>query len=315
MTANSTEIRVKGRAKWVPTVNINGRTVITAGNWLKIASIQDENLLEGEIVPDPASFVEQLRKKKVNADLLTFAQKLPFTTPQYRYHFEWDNLAVIPLTTYDGWWERSVEASVRRAVRKATKLGVVVRPTEFNKQLVDGIVRINNETPVRQGKLFWHYQKPFEEVMAENSTFASRNEFIGAYYFDELIGFMRLTYVDGSAHIVQLLSKMAHFEKRPANALIAKAVEVCINRGISNLVYCNFVYNDPNSSLTEFKKRNGFQKVLLPRYYIALTFRGKLALNAKLHRGLIPLIPKPLLIAAQHARNRWYESKSKRDFS
>ena len=77
-----------------------------------------------------------------------------------------------------------------------------------------------------------------------------------------------------------------HYDKRPANALIAKAVELCEQQGMSYLMYCNYVYNDPESSLTEFKRRNGFEQALVPRYYVPLTLKGKIALRLGLHRGV-----------------------------
>jgi hypothetical protein len=60
--------------------------------------------------------------------------------------------------------EKRIESSVRRAVKKAVKSGVTVRIAEFNDDLVRGIVNINNETPIRQGKPFWHFQKGFDAV-------------------------------------------------------------------------------------------------------------------------------------------------------
>jgi hypothetical protein len=308
---SKTEIRVKGKTTFVPSVEIDGRTVIATGKWLKIATVQDEELLEGETVADPTAFVLRLKKSDLKADIFTFAQKLPVPTPKYEYHFEWDNLAAIPITTFSDWWDKRVESSVRRAVRKAAKAGVVVRLAELNDAFVKGIVNINNESPVRQGKPFWHFQKSFDAVKQENSTYAERNAFLGAYYQDELIGFIRMTYADGCANIIQLLTLMKHFDKRTANALVAKAVEVCEGKGISHLLYCNYVYNDPESSLTEFKRRNGFEQVLLPRYFIPLTAKGKIALGLKLHRGLVQRIPKPVLMRLLRMRSRWYARKTK----
>ena len=213
---------------------------------------------------------------------------------------------MIPITTFSDWWEKRVEPSVRRAVRKATKEGVVVRPAELDDAFVKGIVEINNETPVRQGKSFWHFQKSFDAVKRENSTYADRNAFLGAYFKGEMIGFIRITYVDKVANVVQLLTMMKHYDKRPANALIAKAVEICEQKGMSYLMYCNYVYNDPESSLTEFKRRNGFEKVLVPRYYIPLTIKGKVALSLGLHHGPAQRIPKPLFRQFLRIRSLWY---------
>ena len=311
VTVRDAEIRVNGKTTFVPSVQIDGRTVIIRGGWLKGASVQDEDLLEGDTVSDPTSFVAKLRETRLKADLFTFFQKMPHTEPKHQLPLEWDNVAVIPITTYSEWLEKGVEPSVRRAVKKAAKSGVIVKLAEFDDDLVKGIVNINNETPIRQGKPFWHFQKSFDAVKLENATYAERNLFLAAYYENEIIGYIRMTEVDGVANIVQVLSMMKHFDKRPTNALVAKAVEVCAERGMSHLQYCNYVYNDPNSSLTEFKRRSGFQKVLLPRYYVPLTWKGRIAMSIGLHRGLAKCLPTPLVTFLLNARNRWYSRKSK----
>ena len=305
------EIGVKGKPVSVRSAHVDGRIVLTTGGWLKVATVQDEDLVEGELLADPEAFIAHVKQSGLNADIFTFAQKLPDTAPRYEYRAEWDNLAVIPITTFTHWWETRVESSVRRAVRKAEKAGVVTSVAEFDDAFVRGIVNINNETPVRQGKPFWHFHKSFEAVKCENATYAERNVFLGASYQGELIGFIRLTRTDTVAHIIQLLTMTKHFDKRPANALIAKAVEVCEQKGISHLTYRNYIYNDPKSSLTEFKRRNGFEKVMLPRYYVALTAKGKIATALGLHRGLARCIPQPLLTFLLRLRSSWYTRKAK----
>jgi hypothetical protein len=106
---------------------------------------------------------------------------------------------------------------------------------------------------------------------------------------------MKITWVGTTGTITQILSKKEHFDKRPNNALIAKAIEVCEAEGRSHFIYGSFVYHDPDSSLTEFKRRNGFESVQLPRYYIPLTLKGKIALGLGLHRGIARNTPKPVL--------------------
>ena len=310
MASGQIEIHVKGKPVRVPAAQIDGRTVLATGKWLEIATVQDEELTETESVADPESFLSQLKESGLNADIFTFSQKVWDNTPKYNYPLEWDNWAVIPITTYAD-WEKRAESSVRRAVRRAAKLGVVVKVAEFDDTFVKGIVNINNETPVRQGRTFWHFQKSFEAVKQENSTYPGRNTFLGAYLENELIGFVRIIHAGKVASLVQILSMMKHYDKRPTNALIAKAVEVCAEKRIPYLMYCNYVYNDPNSTLTEFKRRNGFEKVLVPRYYIPLTSKGKAAMKLGLHRGLTQRIPKPILIRLLGIRNSWYERKLK----
>jgi hypothetical protein len=312
MEASQIEVRVKGKLVQVPSVQIEGRTLITSGSWLSTAALQDEELIVEESVPLPENFISQVRDCGLNADMFTFSQKLWESEAKYGYHHEWDNWAVVPITTYSE-WEKGAESSVRRAVRRAAKLGVEVKVRELDDYFLAGVVGINDEVPIRQGRAFWHYKKDPEEVRKENSTYPGRNIFLGAYLGTELIGWARIILAGKVASLVQILSKMQHYDKRPTNALLAKSVEVCAERGILYLTYCNFIYHDPGSSLTEFKRRNGFKQFLVPRYYVPLTAKGKMALSLGMHRGLVHRIPKPLLIRLLHLRNSWYERQLKDD--
>jgi hypothetical protein len=305
------EIYEKGKKILLPSASVENRTIVAKGRWLKMATVHDEELAEGEVVADPEFFVSKLKESGLNADVFTFAQKPGQTTARYSYVMQWDNLAVIPITTYSEWFKKRAESSVQRAVRKAAKSGVTVRVAEFDDDFVRGIVGIHNESPVRQGRPFWHFQESFEEVKRDYSTYSERNVFVGAYYQDELIGFIRLTYADKVAHIIQILSMLKHMDKRTSNALIAKAVEVCEQQGMSYLVYCGFVYNDPNSSLTEFKRRNGFEEMLVPRYYIPLTLKGRVALGLGIQRGLAAHLPKSVVSQLLKARSMWYDHRFK----
>jgi hypothetical protein len=96
--------------------------------------------------------------------------------------------------------------------------------------------------------------------------------------------------------MMQILSKSAHYDKRPMNALLAKAVEVCHQKGVSYLAYSKFTYgNKTNSQIAEFKRRNGFIQMDFPRYYVPLTLRGRIAVGLKLHRGLLGMLPPRLI--------------------
>ena len=96
------------------------------------------------------------------------------------------------------------------------------------------------------------------------------------------------------------------YDKRPANVLIAKAVEICESRGVSYLIYGKFKYgNKSQSSLLEFKLRNGFEEFLVPRYYVPLTTRGSVCLRFNLHRGLIGILPPRLINAGLNLRSMW----------
>ena len=304
------ETHSKGRHLVVPAVEIEKRTVIATGKWLKVATLRDEELIaKASLFEDPNRFVSLLKDSELGADLFTFGQRVPDCTPKYDYTTEWENAAAIPITDFLHWWKERAEYSIRKAVNRANKSGVSVTVAEFNDKLIEAICRIYDETPVRQGKLFWHYKKDFNLVKRELATYLDRSIFIGSVYDDELIGFMKITWVGTTGTITQILSMKRHFDKRPNNAMIAKAVEVCAAKGKSHFIYGSYVYYDPNSSLTEFKRRNGFEAIPLPRYYIPLTLKGRVALKLGLHRGLTANMPKSMIKAFLKARKVWIERR------
>ena len=302
-----TEIRVAGKTLCVPSVEICGRTVVATGTWLRMSTVMDEELVEGDPVSQPARFLEELRASGLRADIFSFGQRPPATTPAYDYPLDWDSWAVIPITSFDAWW-KSLPQESRKNVRRAGKHGVVVRTVPFDDDLVRGIHTIYNESPVRQGRPFWHFGKDLAAVKRENATYLDRSDFIGAYREGELIGFIKVIYVAGLATIIQIIAKNAYHEHRPMNALLAATVELCAARGMSGVVYGRYVYRkDQPTMLTEFKRRNGFQEVKVPRYYVPLTPRGRLAIAWHLHTGVRDRIPAPLMSALRTLRARLYD--------
>ena len=122
-----------------------------------------------------------------------------------------------------------------------------------------------------------------------------------------------MVYVDDMATIFHIISMDEHYDKRPQNALIAKAAEVCEQKGISHLIYGKFIYgNKRRSSLVEFKRRNGFQQVNFPRYYIPLTLLGELFVRLRLYRGFSGLVPEPILHVVLSCRAWYYKTISTR---
>ena len=101
-----------------------------------------------------------------------------------------------------------------------------------------------------------------------------------------------------------------HRDKAPTNALVAEAVRSCAERGVRYLVYSNFAYGKKErSSLSEFKERNGFQRVNLPRYYVPLTNVGRAAFRLGLHHKFIDRLPEPLVAKARNFRQSWYKRR------
>jgi hypothetical protein len=301
------ETRIRGQTLSVPSTEICGRTVIVTGKWIRTAEIKDEGVVEGVIVEDPDSFITKLKESNLTADLFTFAQRPPEITPKYDYHRDWDNWAAIPTACFQDWWESLPQVS-RKNVRRAGKRGVVVKVIPFDDDLVKGVHRIYNSIQIRDGRLFWHYGQDVDSVKRSLATYLDRSEFIGAYLGEELIGFFKMVYVDDTATIFHIISMDEHYDKRPQNALIAKAAEVCEQKGISHLIYGKFIYgNKRRSSLVEFKRRNGFQQVNFPRYYIPLTPRGELFVRLRLYRGVSGLLPEPILYLALSCRDWYYK--------
>jgi len=281
---------------------------VVTGKWISTAQIKDEDVVEGVTVEAPDSFIIKLKESNLKADVFTFAQRPTDVTPKFDYYSEWDNWAAMPTTCFKDWWENLPQES-RKNVRRATKRGVVVKVTPFDDDLVKGVHRIYNGIRVRDGRPFWHFGQDIQSVRRGLATYLDRSEFIGAYWGEELIGFVKMVYVDDLAMLFHLISMDEHYDKRPANALIAKAAEVCEQKGVSHLIYTKFIYgNKRRSSLVEFKRRNGFQQVNFPRYYIPLTLRGKLFVWLRLYRGFSGLMPEPILQPLLSLR-AWYYKK------
>ena len=292
-------------------ITIGNRTIVRTGRWLKIARIFDEVWLHEPPIENPFAFVEAMQQQGLGADLFTFAQALPATSPRFpELHAAADNLAVAVTGSFQAWWDALPQES-RKNVRKSQRRGVTTRPVAFTDDLVAGIKAIYDEAPIRQGRRFWHYGKDLDTVKKENASYLDRSEFIGAYLGDDLIGFIKIVYAGTTGRIMQILSRNDQYDKHPTNALLAAAIEACAKRGASHLIYGQYVYgNKRNSSVTEFKRRNGFFEVLLPRYYLPLNARGSVALAAGLNRGISAAIPEPITNFLLDSRAFIYEKIS-----
>jgi hypothetical protein len=286
-----------------------GLDIVVSGRAIRIARIDGDSY---RFIQDPAPIVADLRLSDHRIDLFTFLQRLPCTSPKYSYPMEWDNVAALELTTFDSWWKEQINNKTRNMVRQAEKKGVIVREVPFDESLVSGISAIYNETPIRQGRKFFNYGKTLETVRREASTFLDCSVFIGAFFEDRLIGFAKLT-VDESgtqAGLMHIIAMLQYREKAPTNALIAQAVRACSQRGIRYLVYSQFAYgNKTHDTLSDFKERNGFRRVDLPRYYIPLSSIGRAALRLGLHRSIHHHVPESLIAIFRTYRAAWYSRK------
>lgn len=308
MGSDSIEISVKGKWVKVPALDFNGKSILVKGKFLKVASVHDEWWMKGEL-EDPEAYIKKLkeqRSRRLRADVFTFTQKIPGSLPKYAYPTELDSVAAAKTTRFEDWWEQ-LPQETRKNVRRSQKRGVSIAVKSLDDELIQGIMGLNNDSPTRQGRPNAHYGKSFDEVKRDHSAFLDRSDFICAYFENELIGFLKIVYKGEVAAILNLAAKASHNDKRPANALVAKAVELCEVKSVSFLTYGMFNYgNKRDSPLREFKSRNGFKEVLTPRFYVPLTKWGKLSLKAKLHRGLLGIFPHSVIKVAVSARAKWY---------
>ncbi len=290
-------------------MEINGKRIIIEGKVLRIARLDAWFQQEWfEDVENPEMLIDALQRTKGCPDILTFWQRLPDTEPKYSYTMEPDSIAALPIKTYSFWWENQIDRATRNKVRKAEKKGVIVKPARFDDRFVQGMTSIFNETPIRQGRRYLHYGKDFERVKREFSRFLFREEIFGAYLGEELVGFIMLANAGKYAFLGQIISKIAHRDLAPNNALLAKAVERCAEKGIPYLVYALWL----DDSLGDFKRSNGFQKFDLPRYFVPLTRKGKLALSLGLHRGWKETIPKRIRKILKKLRSFWFGLQAER---
>jgi hypothetical protein len=290
-------------------LRLENRSVIVQGRLCLVAHVDGEGY---KFLADPKSGITALRESDVRADLFTFMQELPETSPRYAYPFEWDNFAVLTISTFDQWWSKQIGFKARNKAKQAEKKGVVIREVPFDDALVRGIWEIYNEVPVRQGRRFPHYGKSVEAVRAMSATFLDSSVFIGAFDGEKLIGFIKLTMNDArtQAGLMHILSLISYRDKAPTNALVVQAVRSCADRGVTRLVYANFAYGKKSrSSLSDFKERNGFQRVDVPRYYVPLTKWGAIAFHLGLHRRLSEQMPESVAATLRDLRSRWYQRR------
>src|SRR5882757_480605 len=124
-------------------MKVCGKDIKIQGRLIRIARLDGDKYTFPD---DPEAVLDALRKCGKRVDVFTFLQKLPETTPKYNYPMELDNLAVLPVSTFDHWWNNQIRSYPRNRARQAEKRGVVLRELPFSEELIKGICGIYNET-------------------------------------------------------------------------------------------------------------------------------------------------------------------------
>lgn len=296
---------IKGQPAKIECFDFNGQTYVLNRGLITTVSLEDEWY---EDVRSPYQTIEALKTSRaVNADIFTFWQRLPDLEPKYpEFHHESEYIAALPVISYDHWWNHQLKSRVRSLIRKSEKEGVVVRETNYDDEFVRGLTAIFNESPIRQGRRFWHYGKDFDTVKRQFSRYIQREYMLAAYYRDQMIGAIMLGNAGTFGITGQIIASLDHRDKSPNNTLIAKAVGLCEKRGLGHL--CYLYWSD--DSLAEFKRRCGFERLAAPRYYVPLTTAGRLALKCGAHRGWKSLLPPRIKAQLKRFRTAWNKSNN-----
>ena len=290
-------------------MNVCGSEIKIEGRIVRIARLDAEKY---RFLDDPEPVLNGLRKSGQRIDLFTFMEKLPAASPRHSYPMELDNFAAIPISTFDHWWNKQIGFKARNKAKQAEKRGVTLREVPFDDSLVHGIWEIYNECPVRQGRRFTHYGKDIVTVRREEMTYLDSSIFIGAFVGEKLVGFVKMvTDETGTqAGLMNIVSMIKQRDKAPTNALVVEAVRACAMRKISYLVYSNFAYgNKQPDSVADFKERNGFLRIDVPRYYVPLTRLGRVALRLGLHHKFADCLPVSLASKLRGLKKNWYNRK------
>src|SRR4051812_41311192 len=95
-------------------LDVCGKQVRVRGRLLRVARLEADKF---HFIDNPQQFETALRNCGTRVDLFTFMQRVPETSPKYSYPMEWDNLAVLPITTFDHWWNQQIGFKARNKAK------------------------------------------------------------------------------------------------------------------------------------------------------------------------------------------------------
>ena len=136
-------------------MTIADKEISVAGNFFRTARLRHEWC---DFLENPPAALQQLQNGHSFADLFTFVQDICDNCGNYPFHMETTDIAVLPVTSYKQWWDE-IGFKARNKVRKVQKCGVELREVQLDDDFAKGVEAIYNETPIRQGRAFFHYGK------------------------------------------------------------------------------------------------------------------------------------------------------------
>jgi hypothetical protein len=296
----------KGRPIVFDSVQIEGKTFVSKGKYIKIVSLKHEWFND---INDPEDIIKQLSRSEICPDIFTFIQRLPEINPKFSYFFIPEKVTAIKFNSYKDWFEKKITKETRKKTKRAEKRGVEIKIEKFSDDLIIGIMSVFNESPIRQGKPFWHYGKDFNTIKKEMSLDLDKSDFIAAYYEGSMIGVVKIIFAGEIATPGIIVTKVSHNDKYVANALMSKVIELCAFKNIQYVTYGPWW----RGSMAEYLRRNGFEKMIVPRYFIPLTKKGKIYLKLKLYLSIKDILPEKLIKILLAIRSKWYSKKYKVD--
>ena len=276
---------------------INNKEISVSGRLFRIAKLRHEWC---DFLDEPTDAISEMRRGRPIADVFTFVRDIGDKRPDYSFRKEAATAAVLTITNYEAWWT-GLDFKARNKARKAQKSGVELRLAELNDDFAKGVEAIYNETPLRQGRKFYHYGKSFNAIKEELSSFSDRTCLVGAYHQGELVGFVKLFQGNNVLRTVHIIAKLSHRDKAVMDALIAKSVEICDQKKIQHLHYGSWT----DGGVGTFRTKHGFAPVDTPRYFVPLTLRGKLMLKLNLHQPIRDRLPKGWIEPMMGLRAKW----------
>ena len=79
-------------------IELYRREIRISGRLLRIGKLEADGF---HFLNDPRQMLTALKDCGQRLDLFTFVQQMPETKPNYSYPMEWDNFAVLPISTFD----------------------------------------------------------------------------------------------------------------------------------------------------------------------------------------------------------------------
>ena len=109
--SNMLDVSVKGKSKIFPALQLCGVNVLTNGKLIKTAEIFDEYWLQRDQLPSPDNIIQELSYLQIKPDIFIFTQRVPDKEPKYGYHYDWENYAVLPISTYENWFQGQIHST------------------------------------------------------------------------------------------------------------------------------------------------------------------------------------------------------------